>query len=606
MQNIIKTFFFATLFIVSMASSAIENDFKQQMEKLSQTYFSTRPEMATYYGLSNKKAGMGVDAISAYYDPAAENNRRQIIKTMLKQLDAIDATTLTSKQSVSLELIKFELNAAFGPAQQVEYGSVLGEYGFWFLPYPVSHLSGAHVEFPTMMEDKFAVTNESQANAYLSRLSSYPKIIDGLIKKIDHDKNLGVIPPDFVIDNTISNLKHKIKLNAEKHPLVTSFEEKLKANSVESQPHLITTAIAHIKSGYIPATQRLIDRLTVLKDSAKHHAGIDRLPNGKALYQAMITHMSDTTMTPEDIHKLGLSEVDRISNEMDGLLQKVGYKQGSVGERMGKLLKDPKYVYPNTEQGKKKILSDINADLALINKELDKWFGLLPTQKVVVKAVPEHLATSGSGAYYDGPALDGSRPGTFWIIMNDTESLPSYSLQTLTYHETNPGHHLQTVISLSDELPILNAIFYSNAAGEGWALYAERLAFEMGIYQNDPVDDIGRLQAELHRAVRLVVDTGMHAFGWSREKAIDYSIKTEGIHMDEAVGEIERYAVWPGQALGYKLGELKIRYLREKAKKALGEKFDIRTFHDRILEDGTLPLNLMEKKINRWIKSSQG
>jgi uncharacterized protein (DUF885 family) len=246
-------------------------------------------------------------------------------------------------------------------------------------------------------------------------------------------------------------------------------------------------------------------------------------------------------------------------------------------------------------------MADMKADLALADAKLPEWFGKLPDQEVVIRAVPAHREQSVSGAFYDGPSMDGSRPGTYWISLADTESLPSFSLQTLTYHEANPGHHLQTILGLDDSLPILNAIFYSNAAGEGWGLYAEYLASEMGLYENDPVDDLGRLQAELHRAVRLVVDTGMHAMGWSREKAIEYSVEIEGIHISEATEEVERYAVWPGQALGYKLGMLKILELRKRAQEQLGELFDIRTFHDAILEQGALPLNVMEEKIDKWI-----
>jgi len=268
------------------------------------------------------------------------------------------------------------------------------------------------------------------------------------------------------------------------------------------------------------------------------------------------------------------------------------------------LLNDPQYLYPNTPEGKQQLMADIDADLALVDAKLPDWFGRLPDQDVAIEAVPDSRAASTSGAFYDAPSQDGSRKGTFWISLYDTASLPSYSLQTLTYHETNPGHHLQTIIGLSDELPLLSTVFYSNAAGEGWALYAERLAAEMGIYANDPIDNIGRLQSELHRAVRLVVDTGMHAKGWSREKAIDYAVATEGIHLSEATAEIERYTVWPGQALGYKLGELKIIELREKAKQVLGDKFDIKVFHDRLLENGALPLDLMEQKINQWLETA--
>jgi uncharacterized protein (DUF885 family) len=360
-------------------------------------------------------------------------------------------------------------------------------------------------------------------------------------------------------------------------------------------------AAALVEEQVYPATQRLIDALVAIRPQATHEAGVGRLPNGAAFYRAMITQMTDTTLPAGDIHAIGLVEVERIHAEMDLLLQSIGYTEGTVGARMNEMLQDPEYIYPNTPEGKAELMADLAADLALADAKLPEWFGKLPDQEIAIRAVPAHREKSTSGAFYDAPSMDGTRPGTFWISLADTASLPSYSLQTLTYHEANPGHHLQTMIGLDPSLPILSTVFYSNAAGEGWGLYAEYLAAEMGVYENDPVDDIGRLQQELHRAVRLVVDTGMHSMGWSREKAIEYSIATEGIHVDEATAEIERYAVWPGQALGYKLGMLKILELRTRAQEQLGDQFDIRTFHDQILEEGALPLNLMEAKINAWI-----
>jgi len=298
--------------------------------------------------------------------------------------------------------------------------------------------------------------------------------------------------------------------------------------------------------------------------------------------------------------------VERIHSEMDSLLKSIGFTEGTVGARMSVMLQDPQYIYPNTPAGKAELMAGLAADLALANEKLPDWFGKLPNQEVAIRAVPAHREKSTSGAFYDAPSMDGTHPGIFWISLADTAVLPSYSLQTLTYHEANPGHHLQTMLGLDDSLPILNTIFYSNAAGEGWGLYAESLASEMGLYEDDPVDDLGRLQQELHHAVRLVVDTGMHALGWSREQAIEYSVATEGIHVDEAIAEIERYAVWPGQALGYKLGMLKILELRKRAQEQLGEKFDIRLFHDQVLENGALPLNLLEAKIDTWIAASKG
>lgn len=604
MKRCLQFFLGSLLLLTCFISQAKTNSFENIMQGIAQEYFKLRPLIATYYGVSDDGAGAGTMASSSYYDPVTEKERRASLKQLIQQLKNIDRSQLTDKQLISLRLIETEMTSAYTPASIVEYGSVLGEYGAWFLPYPVSHLSGVHVEFPAYMVDKFSITNTAEVNAYIQRITDYAAVIDSLIIKLHADKKLGVVPPDFVLDKTIKNLMLQIDVPAKDHTLVTSMNDKLIASSLNPLQYN-HAAINAVEMSFYMGNKKLIQELKALKPFASRKAGIGHLPNGKALYAAMITHLSDTTLTPKEVHELGLSEVARITHEMDLLLKNVGYNKGTVGERMKVLLNDPKYIYPNTPEGKSQLIADIKKDLALADEKLPEWFGLLPDQPVAVKAVPEHLAASTSGAFYDAPSQDGKRLGTYWIALNDTATLPSYAIQTLTYHEANPGHHLQTVIGLSDDLSILNTIFYSNAAGEGWGLYAERLAAEMGIYKGDPIDDIGRLQAELHRAVRLVVDSGMHAFDWSREKAIDYSIKTEGIHISEATGEIERYAVWPGQALGYKLGELKIVSLRDKAKKQLGSKFDIREFHDQILEDGALPLNLMEEKIEAWLMSKR-
>lgn len=600
-KTLIASISWALMLLTGCAIAGDKSSFEDKMKELSRDYFALRPMLATYYGVADKDAGEGIMSRLGGFNPKDERARRAGVKAMIDKIASINVENLTERQKTSLRLVEIEIKSAYQPTTLVEYGSVLGEYGLWFQPYTVNHLSGVHVEFPTYMMDKFTVVNRKQAQAYLARLQQYPEIIAGVIEKIKADEKLGVIPPDFVIDKTINNLELQLEKTAQNHELVTSLKDKLVAAEVKQTNTLVKTATKLIENNYFPATRQLIAALKEIRPFAVHAAGISRLPNGKALYQAMITHMTDTTMTAQEIHQLGLSEVKRISDEMDRLLKTVGYKKGTVGERMTKLLNDPKYIYPNTPAGKAQLFADIQSDLALANEKLPDWFGLLPNQPVQVKAVPDHLAASTSGAFYDAPSQDGSRPGTYWISLYDTSALPSYAIQTLTYHEANPGHHLQAVIGLSDDLSILNTVFYSNAAAEGWGLYAERLAEEMGIYQDDPIDNIGRLQSELHRAVRLVVDTGMHAFGWSREKAIEYSVATEGIHISEATGEIERYAVWPGQALGYKMGELKIIKLRNKAKKQLGKKFDIKVFHDRILEDGALPLNLMEEKINQWL-----
>jgi uncharacterized protein (DUF885 family) len=586
---------------ITPVAQAPATDFDSQMRKISQDYFRLRPEAATYFGIPDEKAGAGTMSRLGNYSSGGEVRRRAGLKAILEELAAIDKSALTDSQKISLQLVETEAGSAYAPSEVVDYGVALSEYGNWFVPYPVSHLTGPHLEIPTILEDKMAVRTKADAVAYLSRLNSYALVLDDAIEKMKHDRELGVIPPDFSLDRAIANLTATFAGPAVENSLVTSFSAKLADAGIEGASDFTEQAVMLVDEGIYPATRRLVEALTEVRPLASHEAGVGHLPNGEAFYQAMITHMTDTTLTADEIHAIGLVEVDRIHAEMDLLLKSIGYMEGTVGARMGAMLKDPEYLYPNTPEGKAQLMADMEADLALADARLPEWFGRLPDQEVLIRAVPPHREKSDGGAFYDAPSMDGSRPGTYWINLADTATLPSYSLQTLTYHEANPGHHLQTILGLDESLPILNSIFYSNAAGEGWGLYAEYLASEMGLYENDPVDDLGRLQAELHRAVRLVVDTGMHVMGWSREQAIEYSVATEGIHINEATEEIERYAVWPGQALGYKLGMLKILELRKRAQEQLGDRFDIRNFHDCLLEEGALPLNLMEQKIDNWI-----
>jgi len=289
---------------------------------------------------------------------------------------------------------------------------------------------------------------------------------------------------------------------------------------------------------------------------------------------------------------------------MDAILKSEGYTEGSVGERMQALNVEERFVYPNTAQGKAELIADATAQIDGIRKVLPQWFATMPKYPVVVKPVPEYSQDSAPTGYYNPPAKDGSRPGVYWINVRDTAVHPRFALPTLSYHEAIPGHHLHFATAIDQDVPPLVTAIWSNAAGEGWALYSEQLAAEMGMYDDDPFGDLGRLQAELHRAVRLVVDTGMHAKKWSREQAIEYMIEVEGVEEGTAVSEVERYAVWPGQALGYKLGMLKILELREEAQQALGDRFDIREFNDTVLHVASTPLPYIEAAVRDWIRQA--
>ncbi|HEY0281136.1 MAG TPA: DUF885 family protein, partial [Rhizomicrobium sp.] len=338
-----------------------------------------------------------------------------------------------------------------------------------------------------------------------------------------------------------------------------------------------------------------------LQPKAVHDAGVWRLPDGPAYYAASLEASTTTKMKPDEIHQLGLDVVKDHTAKIDAIMQANGLTKGTVGERLRQMYNDPKFRYENSDAGKDKLLADLNVKVQTIRAKLPGYFGALPKADLIIKRVPKYIEAGAPGGYYNNGSLDGTRPGTYYINLRDTAEVPSWTLPTLTYHEGIPGHHLQISISQESPLPLIRKVGGFTAYIEGWALYAEQLAGEMGMYEGDPWGQIGQLHDSMFRGVRLVVDSGMHAKKWSREQAVKYYVDTLGDQEASAITEIERYCVWPGQACSYMVGKLTILRLRDKAKAALGAKFDIHKFHDTVLLSGALPLDVLEKVIDDYI-----
>jgi len=335
---------------------------------------------------------------------------------------------------------------------------------------------------------------------------------------------------------------------------------------------------------------------------ARPESGIWAQPNGAKYYQDAILQLGDSDLTADNIHQIGLSEVKRISEQMDKILISQGYNKGTVGQRMVSLNDEQRFLYEDSIAGREQLLSDLNGYIGEVSKKMTHLFKTKPSYKVEVRAYAKEVQDGAPGGEYTPPAVDGSKPGIYWINLRDMKANPKFGLKTLTYHEANPGHHWQAALNMDQaSLPFLRRIAPYNAYAEGWALYAEKVAEEMGLYEGDPFGNLGRLQAELFRAVRLVVDTGMHEKRWTREEAIKYMAEQTGSAQSDVISEIERYMTWPGQALGYKLGMLKILSLREHAKSSLGDKFDLASFHDLVLLGGAVPMKVLESNVNQWI-----
>lgn len=580
--------------------------FDARIDEITAQFFRDAPEFATALSLPEEIAGEDYNARLGEYGPEADERERQRARDLLAELEGVDPAPLDEQRALTLRLFIDRMGAAVAAADAAEYGAA-GAGGYTL--YPVTQLSGIHVDLPNLMQAQQPVTDAEQAGHYIARLNEFGRAFDQTIDLIERDRDLGVVPPDFVLEKTLAVIANFTEPAPEENILATSFEEKLAGAEIEDADAHLAQAVEAIEMVVYPAYERLQATLEGLQDEAVHDATISRLPGGDALYQALILlNADDAERTGEQIHQIGLDEVARIHEEMEARFAQLDMTEGTIGERVEQLSTDERYVYPNTDEGRDELLDDLNDQLAEIEPLLPEWFGTIPPQPVEVRRVPEFSQESAPGGYYNLPAMDGSRPGIYWINLRDTAIWPRWSLKTLTYHEANPGHHFQLALNMANEdTPLLRKLTAStNAFAEGWGLYSELLAEEMGLYEGDPEGDIGRLQSELFRAARLVVDSGMHALGWSREDAIEYFVDSGAVtNRSDAVVEIERYAAWPAQALGYKMGMIQIVEMRERAEQALGEDFDIREFHDLLLLDGGLPLTLLNERVDEWIAAKR-
>lgn len=574
--------------------------FDAAVDHLTRSYYQQVPEGATYNGAPAELAS-NADARFNDRSEAGKAARDAEMEKRLAELKATVPQALTDEQRRVRATLITLFDGALAPTRVVDYGSSFDEYGTWFLPYVINQNSGVTVDIAKLMEAQQNVRNADEAENYLARLESLPGILDGALAKMRHDVDEGAIPPDFIIHKARAVVDAFAAIPAAENVLYASFVGKLKIANIADADSYSTKALSLVSDGVVPAYRRISVYPAEIEPKAPHDAGIWRLPNGPALYKAMIRHMTDSDLDPEEVHQTGLDEVARISGEMDRLLRAQGYTEGSVGSRMTAMSAEPRFVFPNTKEGKAALLADIQSHIDRVSALLPTVFGSLPKHPLEVRAVPAFSQDSAPGGYYDPPAPDGSRPGIYWVNLRDTAALPKFSSPTLSFHEAIPGHHMQMAIAIDQDMPFLAKTFASNSAAEGWALYAEALAAEMGMYKDDPFGNLGRLRDELHRAVRLVVDTGMHAKKWSREQAIDYMVKTEGADPGNAESEVERYVVWPGQALGYKIGMLKLQQLRKEAEAAYGDQFDIREFHDHLLAIASSALPVIEQEMRAWI-----
>jgi uncharacterized protein (DUF885 family) len=472
--------------------------------------------------------------------------------------------------------------------------------------YPIAPMWGLQATLPSFLETQHVVKNEKTAVNYVKRLEASGIKLDGATAEMLRQSHMGLVLPISLLDKAELGIKDTLMPAAADNPLVTTFAERMKsAHGIDAsrQTDLLKQATAAVADQVYPAYQRMIAALEGQRAAAASQgAGVGRLADGAAYYAVALKQMTTTDYTPEQVHALGLSEVARISAEMDALLKSQGLASGTVAERVQALHKDPRFLLPNTDAGREQLLARYQQILDEVNARMPEYFWTVPTTRLSVQRVPVETEKGSAAAYYQQGAMDGSRPGTFFANLRDVGETATWTMKTLAYHEGIPGHHFQiaTAMNLKD-LPLIRQQSLYSAYAEGWALYAEQLAAEIGMYKDDPFGDLGRLEAEIFRAARLVVDTGIHAKNWTREQAIGYMVNTTGMNESEVISEVERYMGLPGQACAYKVGQLKILELRQRAKDALGPKFNLKDFHAIVLDNGGVPLTLLEKLVDQWI-----
>ena len=581
----------ATLYVWFWASPVGVNNY---INKVSLQILLDSPELLTSLGIiDNSVLDFHSDKLDRY-DKASDEAMLDLLYKSREGLNAYGPEGLDGQELLSWKIVAWFFDDLIRQSE-FDYGS-----------YRVNQISGVMVNMPQFLTDRHQIVDQRSAQRYLSRLSEFARVIEEVRIRVLDDRDNGTVPPDFIIRGALNGMRQFVIGGASTNPLVTTLQDRLeKVASIDEKRALEITQQASnlVDTKILPQYAEMIAVFEELLKETDHSAGIWRLPQGDKIYESALRSNNSTTLSADEIHQLGLQEVARIEVEMDKILADQGLSKGPLVDRIRHLMTLPEHNWPNTDEGREQQIVYLNEVNDEIMSMVEDYFITIPPQPLEILRVPEYAQDSAPGGYYQPPALDGSTAGRFYINQKDTRDNPRWTLPTLMYHEGAPGHHFQlSAAQLIENVPFLRKVSPFTAYAEGWALYAEQIAkTDMGMYDNDPLGDLGRLQAEMFRAVRLVVDTGMHAKRWSREKAIDYMLSKTGMTEAEVTREIERYVVWPGQATAYKVGQLYILRLRAMAEQQLGEKFDLREFHEMILLNGAMPLEILEESVIDWI-----
>ena len=554
------------------------------------------PEILTMIGILERMGIYCHNAKLADVSEAHELKQFKKMKRYLRILRSYDRDRMKGSQALSADILDWFIDNQL----QME--------PFRHNSYPVNQMFGIQSQLPNLMMTLHPLAHIRGARTYVKRLNKFGIKIDQTLEGLQIRESKGSVPPHFTIRHVLDEMKAFIDTPAKENPLYSVFKEKIGALKISSaaKEKLLADAEREIVQTVYPAYQRLIDYFDALETKVTDDHGVWSLPDGDAFYAYCLRSETSTDLTPEQVHEIGLREVSRIEGEMAVILDGLGYDGANPARQLAALGEEERFLYPNTDEGRAECLAEYQQMLDEMDQVISQVFDIRPKAGLEVHRVPEFREKTMVGAYYQPADLGGSRPGVFYANLRDMKETIKFGMKTLAYHEGIPGHHFQ--IAIAQELkgvPFFRRMVPFTAYVEGWAMYAENLARELGAYQDDPYGELGFLDSILFRAVRLVVDTGIHYKRWTREQAIEYMEGHSAQARESIVSEVERYFVMPGQACSYKIGEIKVLELRAKAQQELGDRFDLRQFHTVVLKNGAMPLTLLEEVIDEYIQTGQ-
>ncbi len=574
------------------SDTAVETILTELAEELLVDY----PETATSLGIDSGERAKLKSKLTDRSARGQEVIARGVAKR-LERLKSIDTSGVSEATRIDVDVMRTAHEFAH-EGFAFPYGDVAFLNLNWSwrnAPYVVAQNTGAFLEIPSLLDEPHTIETPADADAYLARLEAYAGQLDGETDRLKSAAAQNVIAPDFLLDKTLAQLKIARSGSPSQWPLVTSIEKRTKG--MRGNHAAEATKIASGKVG--PALDRQLAELEVHRRRATSDAGVWKLPQGDAYYAWTLAAATTTRMTPDDIHERGREELSALHAEMDSILKAQGMTQGTVGERMTALGKERRFQFADSDEGRAELMRYLNDRVADIRTRLPRAFATLVPGNLEIKRMAPEVEPGAPGAYGGAGTIDGKIPGKFWINLHNMNVWTTYNLPTLTYHESIPGHVWQGEYTF--ELPLFRSLLAFNAYSEGWALYAEQLADELGVYDGDPFGRLGYLQSIAFRACRLVVDTGLHAKRWTRDEAIQWFASTNGSSVDEVRSEVDRYCAWPGQACGYKVGHSENNRLRPRAQKAHGERFDLRHFNDEVVKIGGVPMVVLARNIDESI-----